>query len=260
VLPQSHDHQDPDAAEAARLADALNAEDVQLFYGIALKGRQEMSLAPDPYVGFSMTLLRMLSFTADDSLAASPPPPARPAASAPLVASRAPVATARPPASSPVPAPAPVAAVPAKAASQAATQAAPPAATPAPVQRVAFDGDWAGFCAGLPLSGLARELAMQSELVSHEGSQFKLRVPKSALLAAGAPEKLQVVVSQALGIPVKIIAEVGEVTSSAAIDAARAKAERQRDAETTVQNDPLVQTLLQTFGGQIVPGSVKPID
>jgi DNA polymerase-3 subunit gamma/tau len=128
------------------------------------------------------------------------------------------------------------------------------------VRRVVFDGDWAAFCAGLPLSGLARELAMQSELLSHEGTQFNLRVPKPALLAAGAPEKLQAVVSQALGMTVKIMAEVGEVTSSAAIDAARAKAERQRDAEATVQNDPLVQSLLQTFGGQIVPGSVKPID
>jgi DNA polymerase-3 subunit gamma/tau len=101
---------------------------------------------------------------------------------------------------------------------------------------------------------------MQSELLSHEGTQFKLRVPKPALLSAGAPEKLQTVVSQALGMTVKIMTEVGVVTSSAAIDAALAKAERQREAEVTVQSDPLVQTLLQTFGGQIVPGSVKPID
>jgi DNA polymerase-3 subunit gamma/tau len=248
VLPQSHDHQDPDAAEAVRLADALSAEDVQLFYGIALKGRQEMSLAPDPYVGFSMTLLRMLSFTADDSLSA--PLPAKPVASAALVASRAPVATAKPPAAAPA----------ASSLTAGGARADPAAAVPSPVRRVVFDGDWAAFCAGLPLSGLARELAMQSELLSHEGTQFNLRVPKPALLAAGAPEKLQAVVSQALGMTVKIMAEVGEVTSSAAIDAARAKAERQRDAEATVQNDPLVQSLLQTFGGQIVPGSVKPID
>ena len=41
------------------------AEDVQLYYQIALAGRRDLSLAPDPRLGFEMTLLRMLAFRPD---------------------------------------------------------------------------------------------------------------------------------------------------------------------------------------------------
>ena len=39
-----------------------------LFYQIALHGRSDLSLAPDEYAGFTMTLLRMLTFMPDDGL------------------------------------------------------------------------------------------------------------------------------------------------------------------------------------------------
>ena len=44
------------------LAQMLSKEDVQLFYQIALQGRADLSLSPDPKSGFEMILLRMLSF------------------------------------------------------------------------------------------------------------------------------------------------------------------------------------------------------
>jgi DNA polymerase-3 subunit gamma/tau len=44
------------------LAGMLSAEDAQLFYQIAVKGRNELGLAPDPRTGLEMTLLRMLAF------------------------------------------------------------------------------------------------------------------------------------------------------------------------------------------------------
>ncbi|MDH6147864.1 MULTISPECIES: DNA polymerase III subunit gamma/tau [Paraburkholderia] len=52
----------PEAADLHRFADALSAEQVQLFYQIATIGRSELGLAPDEYAGFTMTLLRMLAF------------------------------------------------------------------------------------------------------------------------------------------------------------------------------------------------------
>jgi DNA polymerase-3 subunit gamma/tau len=54
-----------DEPEAARLGDIgarLDAESVQLYYEIALHGREELELAPDEHAGFVMTLLRMLAF------------------------------------------------------------------------------------------------------------------------------------------------------------------------------------------------------
>lgn len=52
----------PERAELLRLAQIFNKEEVQLFYQIAVHGRNEIGLAPDEYAGFSMTLLRMLAF------------------------------------------------------------------------------------------------------------------------------------------------------------------------------------------------------
>ena len=52
----------PEREDVLRLASRFTAEDVQLFYQIAVHGRNELGLAPDEYAGFTMTLLRMLSF------------------------------------------------------------------------------------------------------------------------------------------------------------------------------------------------------
>jgi DNA polymerase III subunit gamma/tau len=50
-------------AEIKQLANNLSPEQVQLFYQIALLGRRDLYLAPQPRGGFEMVLLRMLAFT-----------------------------------------------------------------------------------------------------------------------------------------------------------------------------------------------------
>lgn len=62
AAPGALDEQDPDTAEAERLAALLPADEIQLMYSMALHGRQELALAPDEYAGLLMVLLRMLSF------------------------------------------------------------------------------------------------------------------------------------------------------------------------------------------------------
>jgi DNA polymerase-3 subunit gamma/tau len=49
-------------ARLTALAGALDPEDVQLFYQIAIHGRQDLPFAPDDFAGFTMALLRMLAF------------------------------------------------------------------------------------------------------------------------------------------------------------------------------------------------------
>ncbi|HKX38151.1 MAG TPA: DNA polymerase III subunit gamma/tau C-terminal domain-containing protein, partial [Burkholderiales bacterium] len=52
-------------AERARLealAAQVDAETIQLYYQIALQGREDLPLAPDEHAGFLMTVLRMLAF------------------------------------------------------------------------------------------------------------------------------------------------------------------------------------------------------
>jgi DNA polymerase-3 subunit gamma/tau len=52
----------PERDGIVRLAGLFDDEEIQLFYQIAVHGRNELGLAPDEYAGFSMTLLRMLAF------------------------------------------------------------------------------------------------------------------------------------------------------------------------------------------------------
>ena len=45
-----------------RFRGSFSAEDLQLYYQIALMGRRDIEFAPDPKIGFDMTLLRLASF------------------------------------------------------------------------------------------------------------------------------------------------------------------------------------------------------
>jgi DNA polymerase-3 subunit gamma/tau len=72
----------PEREHIMRLASMFDAEEIQLFYQIAVHGRNELGLAPDEYAGFSMTLLRMLAFRPGTGAAEAKPaaPVAAPAA------------------------------------------------------------------------------------------------------------------------------------------------------------------------------------
>ena len=111
VAPNALDPQEPDSAEAARLAALLPADEIQLIYSMALHGRQELPLAPDEYAGLLMVLLRMLAFrpkgaagqqpvmpTARAAVAASPATSSAAApASAPLLRPAAPTLAVKAP-------------------------------------------------------------------------------------------------------------------------------------------------------------------
>lgn len=374
----------PEHADVMRLAGLFDAEEIQLFYQIAVHGRNELGLAPDEYAGFSMTLLRMLAFRPGFGPAevqpvaapvAAPAPAARPAAAVPAAAAAqsAPVARlsaapqtastsapARPAGSiSParaaleaaragvkggassapaarvaesVPAPAnpapaaPVAAAPAAAVAPAVVDRSPaidiapappwddeppfagsngveefsspvaqkktepestvgaeaaapvPAAAPAPaaprvarpfqlhpVESLQWDGNWPALAAILPVRGVAQQLALQSELLrcgptpDSPHITFELLVAVDVLLANGSAEKLTAVLSEHFGQTVRLQTTIGAVEHTASAAAIADRAERQRDAEQSMEEDPFVQKLMREFGATIVPGSVRPI-
>ncbi|RQW63162.1 DNA polymerase III subunit gamma/tau [Vibrio viridaestus] len=62
VLPASVDKSSPDGEKIRLLAQAISPEEVQLYYQIALKGRQDIPLSPTPRIGLEMVLLRMVAF------------------------------------------------------------------------------------------------------------------------------------------------------------------------------------------------------
>ena len=65
----------------AALAGKLDPESLQLYYQIALQGREDLPLAPDEHGGFLMTVLRMLAFRPEG---AADTEPAKPQAAKPL--------------------------------------------------------------------------------------------------------------------------------------------------------------------------------
>ncbi len=236
-LPDAVTDDEVDGADVRRLAGALAPDEVQLYYQIALHGRNDMHLAPDEYAGYTMALLRMLAFAPAPTVDAKPVAPR----AVPLVAQPAPRSSA----------PAPRATAPAAAAKAPARVAV----------EAAFDGDWPALVARLKVGGLVKELATRSELVSHEGDAMKLRVPLKTLLDAGALDKLKAAVSQALGRTVRLTAEVGTTAGpTAAGIAERARAEKQRQAEEAIYGDPFVRELLDNFGASVDPASIRPKD
>ena len=227
-------------ADLLRLSQRLSVEEVQLYYQIALHGRNDLSLAPDEYAGFTMTLLRMLAFQPEVTAAA--PMPARSAA----------LNAARPPRA--------VAPAPAGVARARPPQLQSPAAPLEPVAAAAADLDWPELVQKLKLAGMPRELALRSELVAREGDHFRVRVPVKTLLESGAQERLRAALSEHLGRPVRISAEVGATRGPTAAGLnEEARAQRQRRAEESIYADPFVRELIENFGASVDPNSIKPI-
>ena len=229
--------EEANAEDLRRLAAKLAPDEVQLFYQIALHGRDEMDLAPDEYAGFTMALMRMVAF--------APAPVESVSSSLRHTQSPAPVA-------------------PRSDARKLQTESLPATfvqrASTVP-EAMPFDGNWPALVARLRVSGLVRELAQRSELISHETDRLKLRVPLKTLLDASALQKLQTAVSDALGRPIRLAAEVGSTVgpTSAGI-AERARAEKQRQAEESIYADPFVRELIENFGASVDPASIRPKD
>ena len=121
-------------------------------------------------------------------------------------------------------------------------------------------GQWVHrLLAGERVTGLARELALQSQWVRQDGQVWTLRVERQALQHAGACEQLlQALRSLGEGAPEELLMEVGPVTDSQAMRLTAAQAERQRQAEAIIESDPFVRDMVAHWGARIVPGSIKP--
>lgn len=87
VVPEALPVDTPQRDHLLNLAAQTTAEEIQLFYQLAIEGRRDLALAPDPRTGLEMTLLRMLAFRPlgipelpEADLSASPPKPQPPEA------------------------------------------------------------------------------------------------------------------------------------------------------------------------------------
>ncbi len=249
TVPQAIGADEPERDRLLALAGQFSAEEMQLYYQIAIHGRNEIDLAPDEYAGFTMTLLRMLAFAP---------------AGVPAVAGR---GTSEPPA--------PYRAAPAGAATR---QPAPPAAAredartapapgesaaPAPAPLAAGSLDWGTLLAQLEVQGTARELAKNCALESYDGAVVKLSLaPQHKLLNSKmAQEKLQAALAAYFARPVKlaVVLGAGDSATPAAVEQ-REKQTRQQLAADAIAQDPFVRDAQALLGAQTIESSIKPTE
>jgi DNA polymerase-3 subunit gamma/tau len=213
-----------DGEALTRLARTLSPEDVQLYYQIALGGRRDMAMAPEPRIGFEMSLLRMLAFRPETAHASSAP--SAPAAGRPPVApSMAPVAAVR--------------------------------AAPATIDA----GNWPAVVEAANLSGMVRQIALNCVPASFDGSLLRLSFDEAAAhqRSRQMDDKLAQSLSAYLGRDIRIAFESAD---NALVTPARQRAVTEQDrisrAAAAFEEDSAVKSLRQRFGAEIDPASVKP--
>lgn len=132
----------------------------------------------------------------------------------------------------------------------------------APVEPTPEGDLWFGVVQELLASeavvAVARQLALQSQLVAREGDLWHLRVESSSLNQVGTRDRLRAAL-EAAGHARQLQVELGPVTDSPARRLALERQASQLLAEDIVKSNPQVQALMRDFGAKIVPGSIKPI-
>lgn len=129
----------------------------------------------------------------------------------------------------------------------------------ASIGTIVLSEPWAAFVAKLPLSGMAEQLARQSECIAIAKQQMTLRVPTKALSEGVSVERLRTVLNDYFGFEIELLFEIGagEGSSAHALDLVAQQA-RQEAAELAIEQDPFVRALIQDFGAKVVTGSIRP--
>jgi DNA polymerase-3 subunit gamma/tau len=263
MVPGALDNDDPEREVVRALGAAISAEDLQLYYQIALQGRADFAVAPDDYAAFTMPLLRMLAFTPGSPGEPRPASEAAPARQTQTV-SRTPSKAARVEhaTAAPVFQPSAEAAhAPTAAATErpAADPVAPESFTPTPGEKL----DWLALIAGLKLGGMARMLAQHSELIAHDADRMELRVPEAHrhLLEKPYRDKLQGAVEEHFKRRVRLEFTLGEATGNTPAERAdQERQTRQRDAIAAIDRDPFVRELVEDFDARVIDESIRPLE
>jgi DNA polymerase-3 subunit gamma/tau len=223
--------------EYAALAEALPAADVQLFYQIAVMGRRDLHLAPDPRSGAEMTFLRMLAFRPTSVESAVPSGGAANTADKPHKTRQRKPARAK------------------------------PAAAGNSQPQTWQDPDWSQLVAMLGLAGAVRLLASNCAFLRREGDTVHLGLdPRSeSLLTKQRKDALATSLSrhfgERLGVKIAVEAAVGAETPETPVQEESRMADERMEAERQkLEADPNVQAMKDIFGAEIKTGSIQLIN
>jgi len=223
------------------LAAALDPEDVQLYFQIALAGRRDIQSCRDERMSFEMTLLRMLAFRPDAAagLAAGERPGTRTAA---------------------VPARPPTAARVAAAAPAAAPKAAPSRPEAIPSERKAIP-PWGELIRSAGLRGAVGNLADHCEISAANGDRIELVLlrDKANFNTEQLRQRLEENLSRHLGRRLSIAITPGEPPRSTPAETRRAGEDaRMRHTREAIESDPNIQAVQAAFDAVLEPDSIQP--
>ncbi len=235
TVPQAISEDTPEYARIFSLAKTFSPDDIQLFYQIALHGRSDLGLAPDEYAGFTMTLMRMLTFmpeelSANNQLLQVSSMITKPSNEADTSQQAEPEQKVRP--------------------------------SPDSI-RVDLSGlDWPKLTQQLKLTGMAKMLAQHSEakVLSAENIELYLPDVHKHLLEKKYQDKIQTELNSYFGKPVVLNFIVGSLTGLTPVALQqREEEEKQEQAIAAIEKDPIVQELIEQFDAKLIVPSIKPI-
>ncbi len=282
VVPNAIDNSWGDAERVAQIARAITAEDTQLFYQMALNGKRDFALSPDPRRGFEMILLRMLAFrpaaVIDDSVRpedlqnvesspvagredSAPVKKSPEVLSAPVVRSSASDIDTSVKVETRVVEAAIVPAIPTEQAAASADSIVSPAGG------VTLDaliiGNWWQLLELLGLTGMMYNIASHCEVRQRSGNdlEFVLDSGHAALFNDSHSDKLRLALQNYFGHPLTVAVVLGKPTAETpAMRLKRLAQARQAEAVVAIETDPQLQALIARFDGELDHSSIHPTD
>ncbi|MEY3087878.1 MAG: hypothetical protein RLZZ250_210 [Pseudomonadota bacterium] len=250
AIPESLEVSYLDRDQVIALSKKISAEQLQLLYQITILGRRDLYLAPDEYAGFTMTLLRMLSFAPQDAVIAKNPAIAKNdvAHSATKMES---------------------AAISKDVSSETfeikkkieVTQEIDEDISDKEISKeaVPFNGNWRELVDQLKL-GLVKALAQQSELVSFKNNEIILSIADEHkhLLNEAYQKKLELSLSEHFSQRIKLVILQKGANNSPLKQKQEERSTLMKDTENAILQDQFVKSLLTEFNAEIIPSSIKP--
>ena len=240
IIPQQFESHS-EKENISKLSKSFSAESLQLIYQITLNGRKELFLAPDHITGFNMTLLRMLAFyptlnvnllnntneieIENKSLIATPKDD--------LITSTEDLSVQQ--------------------------ESIPKIHEEAKVLSD-FTGDWRKLVEQLKL-GLAKSLAQECELINYHDNTFNLSLSEKNkhLNQKTYVDKLQEELINHFNKKINLEIRLGSASNSPLSEKKVEKAELLKTTESAIMKDEFVNELINEFGAEIIPSSIKSI-
>lgn len=220
------------------LSKLFSREDVQLYYQIALLGRRDLPLTPNPKQGFEITLLRMLAFQPTSNTSS--------ATTNKILTKKHNLKT---------------------------NQSTQPTVTTANNNSVKTSAtnitkntisDWNDFLEQLNLSGMTYALATNCSCKTVNATNIELVLNKNhaALLNPKVKQRLNAAINQHLkqNLALSITISDTNINNTPAAITAQKQAIKHQNALNTIKSDPNVQSMIKQFGAIVEPSLVTPED